>query len=427
MYPTLILIQEQTPIPIEYVYFLEDGEQDPTKPNRYYFNFPQDWVTSNRGESIIGVRSIWMIARRRKMVYTIKLRKYYRSNYNELKEKVENKNKTDDEIYELIPENRKSEWSTNVITWMESYGYFRDFWNGLMPLINDGFKAYNSSIESSIKTEIKIMDRKIEMLEKHIDESTNKYIDLMVLIENETDANTKAQMTEQAKKLKTEMEEKNKEIEKIKKEKQTVGKPTFNRLDLQLDGYYDYQNLKRVQEIYAITNRYDSDQYGVMAKNNLIYYVDISISFYPRSVINGIQDNTIDQKYDFVDVFNIGINAYQNNPAKYLDMNKPIIDKKGNIVGYEGKWLRELKFDYVWDRHSCKLYSSIAEESNKGYLGNSQIYFNPIKYFKLNSTDQRFWVEFYSGRHNKIPVSVPLNESFIIEMIFLPFKKMLYI
>ena len=41
MYPTLILIQDKTPIPIEYAYFLEDGERDKTRPNRFYFNYPQ--------------------------------------------------------------------------------------------------------------------------------------------------------------------------------------------------------------------------------------------------------------------------------------------------------------------------------------------------------------------------------------------------
>lgn len=89
--------------------------------------------------------------------------------------------------------------------------------------------------------------------------------------------------------------------------------------------------------------------------------------------------------------------------------------------------MREIIFEDVWDRVSCKIYSSIAEQSSKGYLGNSKVIFNPIKYFKLNSTDQRFWIELYSGRHNNIPVLVPNNESFVIEMQLLPFKKMLYI
>ena len=48
-----ISTDQSLPIPIETVYFLEDGEQDTNKPNRYYFNFSANWLTSNRGESII--------------------------------------------------------------------------------------------------------------------------------------------------------------------------------------------------------------------------------------------------------------------------------------------------------------------------------------------------------------------------------------
>ena len=50
-----ISTDQALPIPIETVNFLEDGEQDTNKPNRYYFNFPSDWLASNRGESIIGI------------------------------------------------------------------------------------------------------------------------------------------------------------------------------------------------------------------------------------------------------------------------------------------------------------------------------------------------------------------------------------
>ena len=40
------------------------------------------------------------------------------------------------------------------------------------------------------------MDRKVELLEKYIDESTNQYTDFIALIENEIDSKTKAQMTQ---------------------------------------------------------------------------------------------------------------------------------------------------------------------------------------------------------------------------------------
>ena len=101
MYPTLNPAEEQTPIAIEYAYFLEDGEQDPSKPNRYYFNFPQEWCTSNRGESIVGVRSIYLMARRRKLEFDFSIPKYLRKDFDEKvkEEKAKDKNK---EINNLV-------------------------------------------------------------------------------------------------------------------------------------------------------------------------------------------------------------------------------------------------------------------------------------------------------------------------------------
>lgn len=136
-----------------------------------------------------------------------------------------------------------------------------------------------------------------------------------------------------------------------------------------------------------------------------MYYVDLRINFNPRP-----SNDSTNETYDFADVMNIGDQFFQNSPNKYL-----------------GKWLRKIEFENVWDRQPCKVYSSIAEDSSKGYLGSSHIDFQPIKYFKLNSTDQRFWVEFYSSSHYKIPIALPKNESFVIEMQLLPFNKMLYV
>ena len=78
-------------------------------------------------------------------------------------------------------------------------------------------------------------------------------------------------------------------------------------------------------------------------------------------------------EHRFTDLVNKRYKSFQNNPDDFND-----------------KWFRRIDFINIWDRHSCKVYSSIAEQSNKYYLGNSQMNFNPIKCFKLNSTDQRF-------------------------------------
>ena len=50
-----------TPLPIETAYFLEDAQHDKAKFNRYWFNFPPEWSTANKGESIVGVRSAHII------------------------------------------------------------------------------------------------------------------------------------------------------------------------------------------------------------------------------------------------------------------------------------------------------------------------------------------------------------------------------
>lgn len=79
--PTIANISEDNivPVPIETAYFLEDAQEDLTKPNRYYFDFPEEWATSNRGESIVGVRSIRMIPRGRLLLFRIGIRKYYKA------------------------------------------------------------------------------------------------------------------------------------------------------------------------------------------------------------------------------------------------------------------------------------------------------------------------------------------------------------
>ena len=49
---------EIEPVPIESAFFLEDAQQDSTRINRYYFDFPGNWITSNNGETVIGLRNI---------------------------------------------------------------------------------------------------------------------------------------------------------------------------------------------------------------------------------------------------------------------------------------------------------------------------------------------------------------------------------
>lgn len=137
--------------------------------------------------------------------------------------------------------------------------------------------------------------------------------------------------------------------------------------------------------------------------------------------------------YDFADTMNVGLDTWQTHPKEYLRAryeftNKDDPNEYCKLINYQGIWKPgEINFYRVWDRHPCKIHSSIAEQSNHHYIGDSQVCFNPIKYYKLNSTDQKFWIEFYSTTHYNIPIKVPKNGSFVIKMQFLPYNKMLYI
>ena len=150
MYPTLNPAEEKTPIPIEHAFFLEDGERDPNKFKRYYFNFPQEWCTSNRGESIVGVRNIFMLARKRRLEFKIKARKYYKEDYNKHATpppKSDDPNLYDKSSYASIPAARKSMVETNVLAWMSAEDDLTGFGRALYTYLWVEMEKYNKEID----------------------------------------------------------------------------------------------------------------------------------------------------------------------------------------------------------------------------------------------------------------------------------------
>ena len=314
------------PVPIETAFFLEDAEKDKTKLNRYYFNFPAEWSTSNKGESIIGVRSARLIRRRRKIELNIKIFKVLYSGLGKdekLKDILPNikKSKTldDSTFYDLQPKDYTGIISLKIIDWISSEGDFRGF-----------FDALNEQMKSTIKIWNKLYENNTQKLDFW--EQYDEYINLR---------------------------------------------------DIQADGYYDDNGFHEI--IYSYKNL---DQ---TLFNCAVYFK-----------IESWND-------DFAELFNIGTNSTQNNPAKYKI------------------WSKELIFDHVWDRQKCKIFSSIAEQSLHHYIGDTDVVFTPIKYYKLSSMDSRFWIEFYSNSHYDLPIKLPRDDSFVIEMIFLPYDKLLYV
>ena len=414
LHPTIDNItDEQVPIPIESAFFLEDGKPDKDKFNRYYFDFPHEWCTANRGETIIGVRNINMLARRRKLEFDLRVRKYLRCTFDDLKNK--NPDKTNDEIYDMLTEKQKAEVSSKIISWLGTEHDFRKLFDDVEKQIKPKFEEYNKNAITkhkialdTIKDALTSYGKILQRYYKPITGPINLIKDVYGFIF----------------KTKDEYDAAVKEILDFKRTNADKLIPLFHQddidrsnNDLQMDGYYDYSLNTFIETLFSpnnvkIENSYifeelppqTADQINKLDPINVgLYYIDFKITFNERETDSNYR------RYDFADVMNIGYGPNQNNPQKYKNV-----------------WLRRLDFYNVWDRQPCKICSSIAEQSSRHYIGNSAVDFIPIKYYKLNSTDQGFWIEFYSGSHNNIPIKIPRNESFCIEMQFLPFDKMLY-
>ena len=135
---------EQIPIPIESTFFLEDAIPDPNKLNRFYFKYPAEWCTSNLGETIIGVRNMFMVPRRRKLEFSVGVRKYYREDYKRISKAHPEYGL--DLIYDSIDEDRKSETSFNVVSWLPSDKDLREIFKDLTEVASAQFKAVNEEI-----------------------------------------------------------------------------------------------------------------------------------------------------------------------------------------------------------------------------------------------------------------------------------------
>lgn len=127
---------------------------------------------------------------------------------------------------------------------------------------------------------------------------------------------------------------------------------------------------------------------------------------------------------DFKDVLNI---SYNNN--EYGSNYVPLYADHENSTTNEriSRYFRGYKFKHIWDRTSCKIFSSLATQSNRNYLCNTNVLFNPIKYFIAKSTDTEFYIDFFSSRAINAPIKLPRGEDFFIELQLQSNRKLLYI
>ena len=317
------------PIPLEVSYLLKDGKKTNDDVNTYIFKYPKEWMTSDKGEMIIGVRTIWFDIRRRKLKYTMYIRKYLKSEYNKLKD--EHPDWSYDKIYKNIPTDDKAFVEVHCVHWLPVEDDRRGIWKRFCKIANYYFAKYNQRNPNRINF------RLYEDYDKQ---------------------------------------------------------DTLDR-EVQWDGEYNSKANCFVETIFSPRNENKSDD----------YYVDIALDF---DIYYDVEGNLI--RTDFMDIMNIGDDErFENNYEQYIH------------------YQRQMNFYNVWDRHSCKVCASFANDSNRNYVGNSQSLFNPIKYYKVNSTSDTFTISLYSSRHSEFPVKLATNENMVIELQLMQYNKLLYI
>ena len=317
------------PIPLEISYLLKDGKKLDTDVNTYIFKYPKEWLTSDKGEMIIGVRTIWLDVRRRKLKFKFKIRKYYKYAYFKIKK--DNPDWSDDDIYDVISLSEKAELEFDCVFWLPVEDDIRGIWKRFIKVANYNFTEYNKL---------------------HFEDNIN-----FVLYEDY--------------------------------DKQDV----LDR-EAQWDGEYKSKDNGFVETIFSPRNNNPIDD----------YFVDIALELMTDKDANNELIRT-----DFMDIMNIGDGPFENKPDQYK------------------KYQRQMNFYNVWDRHSCKVSASFANDGKSNYVGNSQSLFNPIKYYKVNSSSDTFTISLYSSRHPEFAVKLSNKENIVIEMQLMQNQKLLYI
>ena len=125
-----------------------------------------------------------------------------------------------------------------------------------------------------------------------------------------------------------------------------------------------------------------------------------------------------DDEYNGRILCNILYSKDDNLTVKISDLND---DAKAilNCEKPSDDYAKLIRFKNVWDRHSILLKSSICINNTSNYLGYSHKNYYPIKYFKINCSEPRFYIDLFHGHRHEIPINLPVDEreSIILEIV----------
>ena len=382
--------EEQIPLPIETVYnsredavtcIDENGEEEyfmngKEHFNRIYFRYPPEWRTSDVGEKIIGVRNMKISIRKGiQLEFVLYIRKYKKDKFDELAkglyDDIDDLN--DDQIQDIVNRMERDDCKVFEIHYSaDIFDNLDDFIKDLTDSIaNEGsvyYKLYYDILESEQSKDDKIAA--LEQLNKDMDydELICLRNDIPFYLNDDTDIEI---------------------IEEIG-DKTTLKFTTDNE-----DFYIDFM-MTAVNDDTTYKKRYSWDD---DKDEPLPYSVE-----YPDELDEGDRFT-----FDTASYFHIG----DNNPHR-------------NSIDHITKFHRSLEFNHILTNLQCEVAASFATQSNHNLIGRTNETYIPIKYYKLNDNDDKFWIELYDRNEIDVPVSFEDFFIFTMDMVFLQNRKLLY-
>ena len=386
---------QQTPLPLETAFFQENvatntitqnGEtykqkiEDPVHWNRYYFDYPPEWITSDIGENIVGVRSLWLLNKQRHIEFTLYIRKYAKYHFLAAYNARYNTHLTQDELdLRYVSDTVVDSIVTNRIN-------------------NEHISVCSIPVDIIIKH-----DEDFHKIGEYIESHLAEFIPQMNAENSGWVFNLNPHFVQ---------------------EPMSAKYGSRNR-DIAFDEVYSDFDEKTFKVVFSSPR--NKNQYSENQDNDdLDCYVDIAI-MKSDATLNKLYDEKYKKKDPFYQQWFDEFDFFNDDTTELFNINNFFPLQWQNSLDYLASFHRKIEFKNLWDRHTCKVHASFANPSNHYYVGNSHVHFTPIKYYKLSSTDKRFWIEFYSARNPDIPVRLPDCEGFVLEMQFMQNDKLLYV
>lgn len=412
---------EQIPLPIETVYnslldslkvkgrygmkYLTNGVEH---FNRLYFNYPPEWKTSNIGEKIIGVRNMSVKLRNGELNFILYIRKYDYGIFNNMKDAFLRRNPEFNDISDtlfvkqIILENLEN-YTMNYIIPIRIKITSNNNWIDIKEQIINTINS--KDLYYFIKT--KIMDREIDAAER------------TVLL---------------------------KDLEEIKGDYKTM----IQRCD-EFTGFKILFFLE--PDDVEIIDTFENNQHNLIFRYNIKkqkqhqFYMDFAI-LNSTETYDKIQlpDDlcTIDENFELENVnghteddYKVFAYLFEHFEDKLNDDNRFDL-YTANFFNMDNNNPYKNDLNYIFRFHSpfvlknimtdleCEVVASFASQSNHNLIGRTNETYEPIKYYKLNDNDDKFWIEFYDKNEIKIPITLNDNVVFTIDMVFLQNRKLLY-